>query len=280
MKQSLQNLIDRHEILRTTFKTVNGRPVQVVAPEGKISFLEVDLKEFPLEEREERAIRRMQEEEQQPFDLENGPLMRVLLFYLEDGKSLFYITMHHIISDAWSMVVFWRELSEYYEALVEKREPRQADLPIQYSDYAFWQRNRWSSAELDRHLDYWRTQLKGSVPLEIPTDYPRPLMQTYNGATVLREIPSSLFTKLSQMAASRGMTLFSLFLTAFQVLLYRYSGQNDISVGVPIANRRWLELEGLIGTFVNTLVMRSDLSGDPQFASLMNRIPGNGFSSL
>lgn len=270
-KQSLLHIVRRHANLRTTFPLIDGQPRQVIAPEPDILFQVNDLADCPPAEREQRAYDLCRREVIRPFDLANGPLLRVFLYRIEPEDTLLFMVMHHIISDAWSMGVLSREVAEYYNAYQSGREPRLPELPIQYADFAVWQRECWDSHALDQQMAYWRRQLQGLDALDLPLDFPRPAVQTYHGATVTRVMPKDLLASLKKLSAKQNATLFMILLAAFKVLLFRYTNQEDIAVGVPIANRRWLDVEGLIGTFVNTLVLRTDLSANPPFSELLER---------
>ena len=273
LERSLNEILRRHEVLRTTFRAEGGKPVQVIAPELRLTLPVEDLSHLPEAEREAEAQRRVQEEAQRPFDLTQGPLLRVRLLKLGEEEHIATVTMHHIISDAWSMEVFLRELAILYEAFSQGRPSPLPDLPIQYADFAHWQREWLQGEVLERQLAYWKEQLKDQpLMLDLPTDRPRPAIQSWPGATKRFALPLELSKKLRALSREEGVTLFMTLLAAFQTLLYRYTGQTDISVGTPIANRNRAEIEGLIGFFVNTLVMRTDLSGDPSFREVLKRV--------
>ncbi|MFZ5917840.1 MAG: amino acid adenylation domain-containing protein, partial [Chloroflexota bacterium] len=273
LAHSLNEIVRRHEVLRTTFRTQDGRPAQVVAPEVHLALPLTDLGHLPAEEREAEALRLAQEEAQRPFDLARGPLLRARLLRLEQQDHFVLLTMHHIVSDGWSMGVLIRELSELYPAFLAGQPSSLLPLPLQYVDFAHWQRGWLQGEALEAQLDYWRQQLAGSPPLlELPTDRPRPAMQTYRGDYRTFVLSPELSQAIKELGRQEGATLFMTLLAAFQTLLYRYSGQEDISVGTPIANRNRAEVEGLIGFFVNTLVIRGDLSGGPSFRELLGRL--------
>ncbi len=287
-EQALNEIVRRHEGLRTSFATVDGRPVQVIAPVGalvgagavhELPLHLVDLRHLLAPEREAEAQRIAVEEIRRPFDLARGPLLRAKLLRLEDQEHIALLTIHHIVSDGWSIGVFVRELAALYEAFAAGRSSPLPALPIQYADFAAWQRAWLQGTEgqeespLQAQLAYWKQQLRGSSPmLELPTDRPRPVVQTSQGAHYVFELSPELSERLRALSRQEGVTLFMTLLAAFQTLLYRYSGQEDINVGTPIANRTRAELEGLIGFFVNTLVLRADLSGDPTFRELLTRV--------
>lgn len=270
--QSLEEIVRRHEALRTTFPAVNGQPVQVIAPAPAVSLPVVDLQDLPETERESEALQLAAQAVGQLFDLQQGPLFRASLLRLDEGKHILVVAVHHIVFDGWSMAILNRELSVLYESAHAGRPSPLPELPIQYCDYAVWQRGWLRDGVLERQLGYWREQLRGAPVLELPTDHPRPPRQTHHGARQKFVLPIDLCGALRALSQAEGVTLFMTLLAAFQTLLYRYSGQQDLCVGTPIANRRRGELEGLMGFFVNTLVMRTDLSGDPTFRELLGRV--------
>jgi len=273
LERSLNEIVRRHEPLRTTFETVRGKPVQVIAPELILPLPVVDLTDLPEAEREVEAQRRAQEEVRQPFDLAEGPLLRAQLLKLDEEDHVALLTMHHIVSDGWSMGVLVREIAALYGAFSAGKPSPLPDLPIQYADFAHWQREWLQGEVLETQLDHWKQQLSDSPPvLELPTDRPRPAVQTSQGATQSFTLPKGLSESLKTLGREERATLFMTLLAAFQSLLYRYTGQEDISIGTPIANRTRGEIEGLIGFFVNTLVMRTDFSGDPSFEELLARV--------
>ncbi|HEY0737520.1 MAG TPA: amino acid adenylation domain-containing protein [Herpetosiphonaceae bacterium] len=261
LSHSLSAVVRRHETLRTTIGMAADQPVQVVAPRGEIALAEVDLSSYDASDRQLQVEQIIAGEGRRPFDLTAGPLLRALLLRLGPDDQILLIIMHHIISDGWSMSVFLRELSAYYRARIAKDtiDP-QPELPIQYADYAIWQRAQLSGAALDEQLGYWRKQLADApTVLELPTDRPRPARQTFNGARYSFTLSSELTAQVAALSQQEGATPFMTLLAAFQVLLSRYTGQDDLLVGSPIANRTHAEVEPLIGFFVNTLVLRADL---------------------
>ncbi|HEY0603111.1 MAG TPA: amino acid adenylation domain-containing protein [Herpetosiphonaceae bacterium] len=273
LHRSFDALVERHAILRTTFSDIDGRPVQVIAPPTPVAITFVDLRDLPVDEREAAARELAQAEAQTPFDLAHGPLLRVTLLQLDEGDHVVLFTLHHIISDGWSSGIVIRELALLYMAYVEGRPAPMPELPIQYVDFAVWQRQWLQGAVLNQQLAYWQDQLAGSpAALELPTDRPRPPIQTVRGATLPFRIQPALSQALQSLSQREGATLFMTLLAAFQTLLFRYSGQDDILVGTPIANRTRQEIEGLIGMFVNTLVLRTKLSGNPTFSDLLGRV--------
>ena len=215
----------------------------------------------------------MLQEAQRPFDLAHGPLVRATLLWLEEQVYVLFLTMHHIVSDAWSRGILLREVATLYAAFSAGNPSPLPELPIQYADFAHWQRQWLRDERLQSQLDYWQQQLGGNLPvLELPTDHPRPVLQTFQGARQSFAIPKWLAGALRTLAQQEGNTLFMVLLAAFQTLLHRYTGQDDILVGTPVANRTRLETEGLIGFFVNTLVLRTDLAGNPPFRVLLQRV--------
>jgi amino acid adenylation domain-containing protein len=273
LEQSFREVIRRHESLRTRFRVVNRMPVQVIDEAPEFSLAVLDLSTVAEADREAEARRVATEESQRPFDLSAGPLLRASVQKLGEQEHVLLCTMHHIISDGWSMGVLIRELTTLYEAYAKGEPSPLQELPIQYADYAHWQREWLQGEVLEQQLNYWKQQLAG-VPavLELPTDYPRPAVQTFRGAHQSLTLPVELTTELKALTQREGVTLFMTLLAAFQTLLWRYSGQEDIVVSTGIANRNRAETEPLIGFFVNTLVLRTDLAGEPAFTTLLRRV--------
>ncbi|HEY7770659.1 amino acid adenylation domain-containing protein, partial [Longimicrobium sp.] len=272
LERALGEIVRRHEALRTVFAEVDGSPAQVVAPFAGFALPVEDLSGLGEADREEAVRRRAGEEARRPFDLAAGPLFRAALLRLGAEDHVLLVGMHHIVSDGWSMGVLNRELSALYAAYREGRESPLPELPVQYADYAVWQREQLTGEVLDRQLAYWRERLAGAPELlELPTDHPRPPVQTHRGATVPVELSPELLERLQRLGRSEGATLYMVALAAFQVLLGKYAGSDDVVVGSPIAGRARSEVEGLIGFFVNTLVLRTDLSGDPGFREVLRR---------
>ncbi|MFL5382179.1 MAG: amino acid adenylation domain-containing protein, partial [Longimicrobiaceae bacterium] len=273
LERALGEIVRRHEALRTTFREVDGSPVQVIAPFGGFTLRLDDLSGLNHAAREEEVRRRAGEEAALPFDLPAGPLFRAALLRLGAEEHVLLLSMHHIVSDGWSLGVLFRELSSLYAAYREGRESPLPELPVQYADYAAWQRERLRGEVLERQLSYWRERLAGAPELvELPTDHPRPAVQTFRGASERIELPGELLERLRAVGRSEGATLFVVVLSAFQVLLSKYSGSEDIVVGSPIAGRTRKEVAGLIGFFVNTLVLRTGLGGDPSFREVLRRV--------
>ena len=277
---SLQELIHRHESLRTTFPVspLLSQPVQMIHPvseRGQAPTLRViDLQRLLPEQREEEEQRLIRQEGQRPCDLATGPLLRTYLLRQEIQTHVLLLTLHHIIIDAWSNEVLLRELGILYSAFVSGQPSPLAPLPVQYADYALWQR-QWFSVQdsyLQSQLIYWRKQLQDLSHLALPTDYPRPAVQTYRGAIQEHWLPEVLSTQLLALSQQENVTLFMTGLAAFQVLLARYTGQSDICVACPVANRRQAEVEGVVGFFVNALVLRTNLGGDPTFGEILRRV--------
>ncbi len=273
LREALNEIVRRHQVLRTTFSAQEGQPYQVIAPQLTVELPVVDLQGLPAAQREAEARRLAREELVRPFDLAQGPLFRAFLLRLDTGEHLLTVAMHHIVSDGWSDGILFRELEALYEAYHNGESSPLAELPIQYADFAVWQR-KWLQGEvLERQLSYWREQLAGAPPLlELPTDRPRPPLQTYRGAGQSLLLPTTLADSLRAVSRQERVTLFMTLLAAFQTLLHRYTGQDDVVVGSAIANRNRVEIEGLIGFFVNTLVLRTDLSGNPTFRELLARV--------
>jgi amino acid adenylation domain-containing protein len=272
LQRALDAIVERHEPLRTTFAAADGQARQVVAPVLHVAMPTIDLSALPEGERLDEARRHANEEAERPFDLTTGPVMRALLLQLDADDHVMLLTLHHIVSDAWSLAVFTRELAACYDALAAGTTPRFPELPIQYADYAYWQRQRLTGDILDGQLGYWRQRLDGVQRLQLPIDRPRREAQSFRGRTETLRIPKSLAGALKVFSQREGATLFMTLLAAFEVLLYRYTGQTDLAVGSPIANRKRSEVEHLIGFFVNSLVLRADVSGAPSFRELLGRV--------
>jgi amino acid adenylation domain-containing protein/non-ribosomal peptide synthase protein (TIGR01720 family) len=272
LEQSYNETVRRHEALRTTFRAVDGKPVQVIAESLYLPMAFQDLRHLPKPEREREALRIASEEARRPFDLARGPLVRTTLVQLGAADYLLLLNMHHIVSDGWSMDVFAKEIRDLYVAFCRGQPSPLPELPIQYADFAVWQR-QWLEGEVfEGQLAYWKRQLKDLWSLQLPTDRPRPAVMSYRGSRERIVIPDPLFEALKTLSQHEGATLFMTLLAAFQILLHRYTGQDDIVIGSPIANRNRAEIEGLIGFFVNTLVMRTDMGGDPSFRELLARV--------
>ncbi|NEO31127.1 MAG: amino acid adenylation domain-containing protein [Symploca sp. SIO3C6] len=272
-EQSLNGIVRRHEAMCTTFKMVEGEPVQTIAPSLTLTLPVVDLCELPEAEQAKEVQRLSIEQSQRPFDLVQDPLFRFTLLQLNEQKYIWLYTIHHIVFDDWSVGVIIRELSDLYEAFSSGKPASLPELPIQYADFAVWQRQQLQGEKLKSQLSYWKQQLSNAPPLlQLPTDRPRPTVQTYRGAKLSFLLPKSLTEALKAIAQKAQATLFMILLSAFKLLLYRYSGQEDIIVSSAIANRNRAEIEGLIGFFVNVLLLRTDFSGNPTFEELLGQV--------
>ncbi|WP_414526541.1 condensation domain-containing protein [Nodularia chucula] len=269
---SLQKIIDRHESLRTAFPSQEGKPYQEIFSRVNLELPVIDLQSLPPQQQTLAAENLAKLEASQPFDLTQAPLMRVKLIRLTPHQTTLLLTLHHIIADGWSRGILLRELAICYRALIKGEKPSLPGLPIQYADFALWQREWLQSEEIQIQLVYWRQKLAALPTLEIPTDYPRSALQKFQGKTESYLLPKNLLESLKNLSKQQGVTLFMLLLTAFKILLHRYSQQDEIVLGVPSANRDRQEIEGLIGFFVNTLVLRTDISGNPTFQTLLERI--------
>ncbi|WP_394823558.1 amino acid adenylation domain-containing protein [Pendulispora albinea] len=273
LEYAFNALLRRHEILRTTFEAEGGEPLQRIHAPSPRSLPRVDLSALAAPERAAEASRMAHEEARKPFDLEKGPLLRCTLLRFGEHEHELLATMHHIVTDGWSMGIFVRELATHYRAAHLGRPSAIDELPIQYADYALWQHQRLTEKALERPMAFWTDLLDGApAALELPTDRPRPPAQTYRGALHHLELPPDLVGGLRELARREGVTLFMTMLAAFQVLLGRYAGQDDIVVGSPVANRSQAELDGLIGFFINMLPLRTKLNGDPPFRELLQRV--------
>ncbi len=273
LQQSLDAVVERHHILRTTFEMREGQPVQVVAPATTISISTIDLQTLSPMEREPEMQRQATMEVRQPFDLTHGPVMRAALLCLAAEDHVFVLTVHHTVFDGWSAEIFWREFAALYQGYCTGQPTQLPALSIQYVDFAAWQQQRLQSEHLDAQLAYWRQQLQGHLPiLSLPTDRPHPPIRTDRGTRQRFRCTPSLTMTLKTWSQQHGVTLFMLLLTAFKALLYRYTGETDLLVGTPVASRLQTETESLIGCFVNTLVLRTDLSGNPRFREAVERV--------
>ncbi|MHC5853062.1 amino acid adenylation domain-containing protein [Nostoc sp.] len=272
LERSFNEIVRRHEALRTTFEIVEERAVQIIHPTVTVTLPLVNLLSMPEVERHTQVERLTTEIAEKPFDLVTGPLLRVMLLQTGVEEYLLLFTIHHIAVDGWSIGVLIRELAVLYEAFFTSKISPLPDISIQYADFAIWQR-QWLQGELQKtQLNYWKQQLADASTLALPTDRPRPAVQSFRGAVASFELSASLTDMLRSLSNREGVTLFMTLLGAFQALLYRYTGQEDICVGSPIANRNQSEIQGLIGFFVNTLVLRTYLSGNPSFLELLNRV--------
>ncbi len=267
LRRSVEQLIERHETLRTTFEQQGDEALQVVHP---VSPFALGVEQLAAGESVEAWV---DHHMQQPFDLLQGPLLRVNVLRLSGQEHVLVLTQHHIVSDGWSMPIMVEELMQFYQAASLGREVKLAPLPIQYADYALWQRNWLEMGEQERQLAYWKQQLGEQQPiLELPTDRPRPALRSYQGARLNVELDFALLDGLKVLARQQGITLFMLLLASLQTLLHRYSGQADIRVGVPVANRTRSETQGLIGFFVNTQVLKAEFTTQTSVAELLQQV--------
>ncbi len=272
LEKTLNQVLARHESLRTTIVAVNGMPSQIINDNRSIELPVIDLQALPIKERETESHRLLIERIRQPFDLSRDLMIRVSLLRLAEQEHILLVVKHHIASDGWSTGIFWRDLAALYGAIVAGEASPLSELPVQYADYAIWQRESLRGEMLERHLSYWKKQLENFSRLQLPTDRPRPAVQSYRGAQQSFVLTRELSQSLKALSRGKGVTLYMTLLAAFQTLLHRYTGQDDIVVASPIAGRNRVELEGLIGFFINTLVLRANLTGHPSFSELMARM--------
>jgi amino acid adenylation domain-containing protein len=273
LQMAIDALAQRHEALRTTFAFAGDRPEQIIAGEAHLAIHREDLRHLDEEQREAKALQLAGGLFRQPFDLAAGPLFRMAVYQLAEDDHILLANMHHIISDHWSFGIMSREITQLYGAYAGGREAPLDALPVQYADFACCQRNWLQGEVLAFHLGYWKEKLGGDLTvLDLPADRPRPPVQTHNGAECSLELNAELVDNLGQVGRKAGASLFMVLLAAFKLLLHRLSGQTDIVVGTPVSGRNRLELEGLVGFFINTLVLRTDLSDDPTFEALLERV--------
>jgi non-ribosomal peptide synthetase component F/NRPS condensation-like uncharacterized protein/acyl carrier protein len=272
LNQSLQELVRRHEVIRTRLEAEQGEPRQVITGELRLGLPEIDLSGLEEEGREAETMRLVQEEAATGFDLKNGPLLRVKLLKQGEFEHVLVVNMHHVISDGWSVGVLVREVSALYQAFVSGKPSPLPELAIQYADYSAWQRSWLAGEVLEGQLKYWKRQLGGVAVLDLPTDHERPKIPTQRGSSFAVRLPAELTRKVKELSQREGVTLYMTLLAAYQTLLHRYSGQADIAVGTPIAGRMRKETENLIGFFVNTLVMRTKLGGNPGFREVLRQV--------
>jgi amino acid adenylation domain-containing protein len=272
LEQTFNEIVRRHETLRTTFIVSDGQPLQAIAPSLTIPISVLNLQQLSADKREVEAKSIVTAEIEHPFDLSSGPLLRVKLLVLSQTEHILLLNMHHIICDDWSIGVLIREMGALYAAFAQNQPSPLLELPLQYADFAHWQREWLQKEVLQTQLAYWRQQLNGISGLHLPTDKPRAAIESYQGATQFLELPKKLTDALEKLSQQEGVTFFMTLLAAFQTLLYRYTHQEDIAVGSPIANRNRSEIEGLIGFFVNSLVLRTNLSENPTFRELLGRV--------
>ena len=285
LEESFHEVVRRHEVLRTTFTVVDGQPLQVIAPSLRFTLPVVNLQELSQEQRDAEVLRLASEEAQQPFDLTKGPLLRVTLLQLAAAEYALLLTMHHIVADGWAIGVLIHEIATLYQAFSDGKASPLSEVSIQYADFAVWQRQWLQGERLETQLAYWQRQLGGKLPvLELPSDRgasgrearrrhrSRSPIETFSGAREALVLPKTLSEKLKTLNQRQGITLFMILVAAFQTLLHCYTDQEDIVVGTDIANRNQAQTKELIGFFVNQLVLRTDLSGNPTFLELLERV--------
>jgi amino acid adenylation domain-containing protein len=272
LQRALDALVARHEVLRSVYQVVNGEPRQIVQEPGSVPFRTVDLTSWPQAEREGEGLRLLTQELRRPFNLARDSMLRAVLVQLAPADHLLLLVTHHIASDGGSRGVLLHELAALYHAFATGQPAPLSDLPLQYGDFAAWQRRVLQDGAIAKSLTYWKERLAGAPPvLELPADHPRPAVATFQGANAFASLPQPLMEELKALGRQEGVTLFMVLLAAFNALLYRYTGQSDLVVGVPVSGRSRPELQGLIGCFINTLVLRTDLSGNPTFRELLQR---------
>jgi amino acid adenylation domain-containing protein len=273
LQQTLDAIVTRHEALRTTFMAADDHPIQVIAEPQSVNLAIVDLSQHPRGDLESTIQHTLESESQYPIDLSSELMVRATLLKLSETEHILLLVMHHVASDGWSVGILFRELAEFYTAFSRGRFASLPELPIQYTDFAHWQRQWLQGEVLERQLTYWKQQLADVPPLlELPTDRPRPAAQTFRGRTLHFQLSADLSQQLKALSQKSGTTLFMTLLAAFATLLHRYSGQDDIVIGSPIANRHRSEVEPLIGCFINTLALRTRLAGNPSFSQLLQQV--------
>jgi amino acid adenylation domain-containing protein len=273
LSRALDEIVRRHEVLRTGFREIDGEPVQVISPNNNVGVEQIDLSGLPLDQREDRMRELVAIQIQLPFDLTSGQLFRSSLYKMGSDEHILCLLMHHIASDGWSISVFLRELIVLYDAFLHRRPSPLPELPLQYADVAVWE-HQWLQGEvLDRHLNYWRTRLQDCREvLELSTDFPRPAVQSFRGGVQKLRLPAELASKLKQLSYRAGATEFMALLTVIDIWLSYHSGQNDILVGVPVSNRSHTETEALIGFFINTLLFRTRIDIEASFVDLLEQV--------
>jgi amino acid adenylation domain-containing protein len=273
LEQTFDEIVRRHEILRTTFPKIDGRPVQLIHAPGPLEIRISDLRPLAEAEREKSIHGYILEEGRRPFDLEKGPFLRLSVLLLDRHEHIFILTEHHLIHDGWTQGVLVRDFLALYESTSQGIPSPLPELAVQYADFAYWQRQWMSGEALEKQLDYWRRELAGAPPVfDLPADRPRPAVQSFRGAEYSLTINGELAEALRIASRREGVTLFMTMLAAFKTLLYRYTGQEDMVVGSWVANRRVRETEGLLGMIINTIILRTDLSGAPSFRELLKRV--------
>jgi hypothetical protein len=273
LEQSFEEVVKRHEALRTTFTIVDGQPLQVISPASVFNLQVINLPELPLEKKEAEVLHLAHQETQKSFDLTKDCLLRVALLQLSETEHILLLSIHHIAADAWSIGVLIREITTLYENFSRGYPSPLPELQIQYVDFAVWQHQWLQGEKLETLLSYWQQQLGGQLPvLELPTDMPRPTLQTFNGARQCLVLSKTFSEQLKALYQREGITLFMILLAAFKTLLYWYTGQEEIIIGTDIANRNQPEIRELIGFFVNQLVLRTNLSGNLSFRELLEKV--------
>lgn len=280
LRRAVNAMAMRHEILRTFFREQEGDLVQIVHPEVSIPLDEIDISHLAREARDSELIRLGKEEARKRFDLGQLPLFRTLLIHTGPEEFVFHITIHHAIADGWSVGLMTKEIASHYQSLQEGGADSLPELPIQYADFTVWQRDYLKGPEIANQLEYWKTRLRGLQETELATDYPRPPVKKWNGDIVSVELPRGLTARLQEIAAGAGSTLFHVFLTACNVLLRKYTDSEDVVIGAPVAGRDRQELEGLIGTFINSVILRNDLSGNPSFIALLVKVRDTSVAAM
>ncbi len=273
LERVLNEIVRRHEVLRTTFSIADGQPVQVIAPVLEPNLPTVDLRHVPASSREAEAQRLIREEMHRPFDLARGPLFRAALLRLEEAEHVLVVAMPHIVTDGWSMGILYEEMAALTGAFLAGKPSPLPDLPIQYADFAYWQRKWMQGEAYQAHLSYWKERLsRAPVSLELHTDRPRPPFQRFRGATEPLNLSLALTDALKDFSQREGVTLFMTLMAAFKTLLHRYTHQDDIVIGTFLSNRNRAEMERMIGFFVNSVALRTDFSGNPSFRQLLKQV--------
>lgn len=273
LEKSMTEIVRRHEVLRTTFSGMDSEPRQIITPALPFRIPTLNLRGSSPADRDQEVVRLAQAEARHSFDLTRGPLLRASLLLLDEEENALILTLHHIVADGWSMSILTRELADLYTAFAAQETPELPELPIQYADFAAWQRN-WLSGDIyDEQLEYWKTQLEGALqPLELPLDRPRPVVQSSKGGRHAFRIPPDVSRAAVRLGRRHGLSNFMIIFAAFNTVLQRYTGREDVVIGTDIAGRRFAQVEGLIGFFINQLVLRTDLSANPPFMDLLKRV--------
>ena len=279
LQKSLNAIIARHESLRTSFITKNGQYIQLIKPQQNVPLTHISLIEYDSENKNRKLQEFIAQERAIPFDLSTGPVIRATLIQLSSNEYALLITLHHIVCDGWSLGILFKDLRNFYEAYSTGSVIDASVLKIQYADFSVWQRQLLSGITLELQVDYWRKKLDGLTTLQLPTDFPRPQVQTFEGGQIIKVLPEDLSGSIRQLSDQTGTTLFMAMLASFNVLLYRYCYQDDIVIGTPIANRNRIEIEEIIGFFVNMLVIRTDMSESPTFDTLLKRVKASALEA-